>query len=209
MIHNSLGIFGNAYSYTDTSSSNNVSVIVIHEIRKKVVSYLNDERTPCQSMPRREELNTCLQHHIENKIGCQLPWNNGSVDFPRCTESGHYKTFLKIYDEIAKLTEQSIAERTGCLAACQRNEFTVNIVNRAERPSKPGGHFTGYFFYASGRYVEKTYFYVYDWIHLLADLGGYMGLLLGYSLLTMYDGTKNLCKLGLGWKRMAKQHRFN
>ena len=198
MVHNSPGSFGSAYSYTDISSSKNVTVIVIHEISKKVVSYLNDEKTPCQQMPRTVELNTCIQDHIQNDIGCTLPWSNHSSEYPECTASGQYNRFLQTYQEIARLTERSIAERTGCRPSCQRNEFTANIVNRAERPSKPAGFFTCNFFYASGRYVEKTYYYVYDWVHLLADVGGYMGLLLGFSLLSMYDGIMSLCKMGYG-----------
>ena len=113
MVHNSPGSFGSAYSYTDISSSKNVTVIVIHEISKKVVSYLNDEKTPCQPMSRTVELNTCIQDHIKIDIGCTLPWSNDSSEYPECTESGQYNRFLQTYQEIARLTERSIAERTG------------------------------------------------------------------------------------------------
>ena len=252
MIHNSPGNFGGAYSYTDISSSNNVTVFVIHEVSKKVVSYLNDEKTPCQPMPRTVELDTCIQNHLQNEMGCQLPWSKGSSKYPDWTESGQYSRYLQSYQDITRLTERSIAERTGersnrhfgrtcpvvrscetclrlvlkfvpklvsdlhsncllnrtpgCLPSCQRNEFTANVVNRAERPSKPAGFFAVSFFYASGRYVEKTYYYVYDWVHLLADLGGYMGLLLGFSLLSIYDGIKGLCKMcyALAMQRRAQ-----
>ena len=197
MIHNSPGNFGSAFSYTDTSTSN-LSTTTIHEIKKRVVSYVNDERTPCQSMPRKTEMNTCIQQQIENEIGCQLPWNNASSSvFAKCTESGQYEKFLSTYDEIAKLSERSIAERTGCLPSCKRNEFSVNILNRIEIPSEGPSYYSGYFCYASGRYVEKSYYYVYDWFDLLADVGGYMGLLVGYSLLTVYDSIKYFCKKAL------------
>ena len=195
MLHNSPGNFGSTFSYTDTSFSN-FTLTIIHEIKKRAVSYLNDNRTPCQSKPRKTGMNTCIQRHIENEIGCQLPWNNASPT-SRCTESGQYKNFLSTYDEIAKLSEKSIAERTGCLPSCQRNEFTVNILSRIENPSDSGGYYTGYFYYASGRYVEKSYHYVYDMFDLLADVGGYMGLLVGYSLLSVYDSLKFFCKKAL------------
>ena len=197
MLHNSLGNFGSAFSYTDTSSSKS-TVTTIHDIKKREVSYLNDERTPCQSMPRKTEMNTCIQKYIENEIGCQLPWNNASTsDFAKCTESGQYQTFLTTYDNIAKLSERSIAERTGCLPSCQRSEFTVSILNRIVDPFNQEGSYIGYFYYASGRYVEKSYHYDYDLFDLLADVGGYMGLLVGYSLLTVYDSIKYLCKMAL------------
>ena len=196
MLHNSLGNFGSAFSYTDTSASN-FDVTTIHEIKKREVSYLNDERTPCQSMPRKTEMNTCIQQYIEKEIGCQLPWSNASIsDFAKCTEPGQYQAFLTTYDNIAKLSERSIAERTGCLPSCQRSEFTVSILNRIVDPVGEGSYI-GYFYYASGRYVEKSYHYEYDLFDLLADVGGYMGLLVGYSLLTVYDSIKYLSKMAL------------
>ena len=113
MVHNSPGSFGSAYSYTDISSSKNVAVTVIHEILKMEVSYLNDEKTPCQQMPRTEELNTCIQDYIQSEMGCHLPWRNDTSEHPECTEPGQYNRFLQTYQEIARLTERSIAERTG------------------------------------------------------------------------------------------------
>ena len=192
MLHNSLDNFGSTFSYTDTSSSN-FSLTTIHEIKKRQVSYLNDKRTPCQSKPRQAEMNTCIQQYIESEIGCQLPWNNASSS-SACTESHQYQEFLTTYDKIAKLSERSIAERTGCLPSCQRNEFTVKILNRIENPSDTRGYYTGYFYYASGRYMKKSHHYEYDLFDLLADVGGYMGLLVGYSLLSVYDSIKYFCK---------------
>ena len=55
---------------------------------------------------------------------------------------------------------------------------------------------SGYFFYATGKYVEKSYYYTYDWNSFVADVGGYMGLLLGHSLLSYYDVAKLMWKRG-------------
>ena len=41
------------------------------------------------------------------------------------------------------------------------------------------------------RRVTETYV-TYTWPDLLADMGGYMGLLLGWSLLSLYEGGQNL-----------------
>ena len=53
----------------------------------------------------------------------------------------------------------------------------------------------------------KTQYVIYDALAFLADIGGYMGLLLGYSLLSLYKSTApalpwclEKCKDGLGKK---------
>jgi hypothetical protein len=38
-----------------------------------------------------------------------------------------------------------------------------------------------------GRYIERKQYLIYDNSSLIADIGGYLGLLLGYNLLSMYN----------------------
>ena len=71
-----------------------------------------DKRTAL-TLPRMTEIHTCIEHFIEGEIGCQLPWNMDSSDYPKCTDSGQYNAFLWAYDEGAKLSKRTIAERTG------------------------------------------------------------------------------------------------
>ena len=56
-------------------------------------------------------------------------------------------------------------------------------------------------YYAHDKYPVKTQFYIYSTSNLIADFGGYLGLLLGYSLLGFYDTladffeyTRKMCK---------------
>ena len=43
-------------------------------------------------------------------------------------------------------------------------------------------------------FVEEEQYYVHNWYGFLADIGGYMGLLLGSSLLSLYDEAAGLMK---------------
>ena len=165
------------------------------EVQKKDVTYLNDDRTPCQQKPRTEEISTCIQHYIENKMRCQLPWHNQNTTFPQCIKSDQYVEFLNTYLGISSQNEAWIAKVTGCLPSCRRNEFEVKVVNRIEMPPENGKcYYSGMFYYPSGSYKEKTYYYTYEFSDYIADIGGYMGLLLGYSLISFYDGFKYMLK---------------
>ena len=191
MVHNSLYNFGSSLSYLTTSD--NSSYVQLHEISKIEVSYLNDTRTPCQSKTREENMNNCIQHYIENRMGCQLPWHVDKTTLPKCIESGQYQSFLRSYDEIAGLSGYSISKKTGCLPSCKRNEFTVNVRNPIVIPNGLR-QYSGYFYYPGGRYKQKVYHYTYDFTSYIADVGGLMGLFLGYSMLSFYDGLKNAWK---------------
>ena len=43
-------------------------------------------------------------------------------------------------------------------------------------------------------FVEEEQYYIHNWYSFLADIGGYMGLLLGCSLLSLYDEAVGLLK---------------
>ena len=100
MLHNSLYNFGNHMSYT--TFSDNHSWVVLHEIRRTEVTYLNEPRTPCEMKPRKQNMENCVQHYIEDTIGCQLPWNTDRQTLlQNCSENYQYHAFLNSYDEIA------------------------------------------------------------------------------------------------------------
>ena len=49
-----------------------------------------------------------------------------------------------------------------------------------------------YLYYVNSRYDEKEQYIIYDLSSLIADVGGYMGLLLGYSI-------QGMLEMGVGW----------
>lgn len=191
LVHNSMYNYGSALSYTVIN--NNTYEFTVHEIRRNEVSHINDPRTPCQSKPREEEMNTCIQHYIENTIGCQLPWHNSNTTMPKCTESAQYQDFITAYDDIASLDGFSIGRKTGCLPSCTINEFTMHVLNRISNPGQEA-QYDSSFYYTGGRYKQKVFYYTYDFTSYIADVGGLVGLFLGFSMLSVYDEIKGAWK---------------
>ncbi len=52
-------------------------------------------------------------------------------------------------------------------------------------------------YYPSNTYIERTEYFDYGLPSLMADFGGYLGLLMGHSLLSLYDGGKQLTCIGI------------
>ena len=192
MVHNSPHNFGSYYSYT--TIHNNNSWLKVHEIQRKEVTYFNDPRTPCLSKAREESMNKCIQHYIENEIGCQLPWNKGKTQLPRCIEKEQYQSFLDTSERISRLSGFSIANKTGCLPSCKIHEYTMAVQDFFPVEFSGAATFDGYFFFPGGQYWEKVYHYNYDFTSYIADVGGLVGLFLGFSMLGCYDGLKNAYK---------------
>ena len=48
--------------------------------------------------------------------------------------------------------------------------------------------------FSSQRYTELVHYYTYEWSSFIADVGGFLGLLLGYSVLSIYDEAKLLLR---------------
>ncbi len=114
---------------------------------------------------------------------------------PACTTSEQYKEYLGQFSEIVKLSENSISTRTGCLPNCARSEFRARVASSwhtvAPNDTVSGKKvITKIFNHPSGRYRERTYYYTYEWTSFVADVGGYLGLLLGHSVLSFYDIAK-------------------
>ena len=59
----------------------------------------------------------------------------------------------------------------------------------------------------NSRYIEYAQYLTYDRKSLVADFGGYLGLLLGSSLLTFYDLFKRWTSVAISWikNKMSKK----
>ena len=93
------------------------------------------------------------------------------------------------------MDENGIHSLTGCLASCNKDEFQAELseMQVEEEDTWAGTGVTDkrslkvFVHFLNGRYEEKEQYIIYDSNSMIADIGGYMGLLLGYSLLSIYE----------------------
>ena len=92
----------------------------------------------------------------------------------------------------------TIFEMTGCLSACEKDKFEVRMSQIKETSwnltASPDGD-VDLWLYISMRdtsYVEEEQYVIYDLNSFIADVGGYMGLLLGSSVLSLFDEIESL-----------------
>ena len=84
--------------------------------------------------------------------------------------------------------EVDIVDQTGCLPHCERDEISLHEIEDESRSWKQTKYptLTMIFLFEDGTYQFQEEYVVYDFNDFIADVGGYLGLLLGHSVLSIY-----------------------
>ena len=121
------------------------------------------------------------------KIGCKLPWDIwSSEDFNFCSEVDELRSFSIVYDIMYIEDLYLIINRTGCPKPCQYIEY--KLVGKEQSPH--GGNFEFLSFKTKEEVVIEKELTSYSGLSLLADLGGSLGMYLGFSFLMVWDAAE-------------------
>ena len=108
----------------------------------------------------------------------------------RCQDPSALKEWKAIWQKLVTMDEQELYKETGCMAKCQRKELAMNKVFDGEVAKTNDSIILVAMFYPNGRYREGRQYYTYDINTFLSDFGGYLGLLLGYSIASILEMTQ-------------------
>ena len=134
-------------------------------------------------------------------LGSRMPWQPTNASMTLCSKHTELQKNLQIWHNIYNTNEHKFQEETGCIAPCTRQEFKTKMIYQDTEDSREDIlHLE--MFYANTKHQVREQYYTYDWIDLFSDFGGYMGLLLGASLLTFYDLARGIYSRGCETKSM-------
>ena len=124
----------------------------------------------------------------------------------KCDMNATKERFMALTDEFLKMGEEQLVQRTGCLTPCQydfhvslrtcvkridvrRTEFKAQVMINTpiNFPLWPKDSLIVQFTFTGTTYLERIEYLVYGMTNFIADVGGYLGLLLGHSILSLYD----------------------
>ena len=167
--------------------------------------YQDDERCITEEEQEKHEngqvdMHKCLEEYMDSKMDCTLPWlaENGALDHgSMCQYPEEYDTYVKLYSEVMNFDSGSISSVANCTPSCKRTGYSMKHVMTYEKKweNKWQNSTTIHFYFGKDRFTVKRQYYTYDFQNFLADFGGYLGLLLGYSILGFYDTLVKLVKL--------------
>ena len=166
-------------------------------ITKSHVKAIDQPTRPCTNEAPSLSTSKCLANFIERKIGC-TPNIQGS-QYPKglpCNTKSQLLDLANITMLFQEADENEVYEMTGCLSACEKDLYRVSADPIQKEFVAFGGkcEYHVKFKIMDRSYEEEEQYIIYDTDSFFADLGGFMGLLLGTSLISIYKGLENLLK---------------
>ena len=170
---------------------------VTFKVAKTVTISRSTEERPCYESDSNQTLSLCIEAFLDRTLGCSLPWHKNKTR-RICSGSDDFEAFQKISDVLEDVKESELLTMTGCQPPCVREDFTLKeayqtqALDKTEHEAKKGAQV--YFYFSSGAYLVNREVAMYSMSNLVADIGGYLGLLLGVSCFSVFDTLEKLIK---------------
>ena len=130
-----------------------------------------------------------MKDHMYSNINCTLPWvaEANDKDWQLCSSPAEYDLFYAtVMGGFYHHNSAYIENVAKCYPCCNRVGYSAKLDWNGKDPTLID-EWRLRIYFAKDEFPVKEQFYIYDSANLIADFGGYLGLLLGYSLLGSYD----------------------
>ena len=180
-------------------------------ITKTLIKTLDRPAQRCD--PENKDTNTsaCIAGFVARQIGCNpMIYGSQYSGTPPCTTNSELMAMVNSSKLLEHSDGNEIHELTGCLSPCKKYRYSLSSaplrshpISWASRVEECQLHLD--FVMVDNSYNEEEDYVIYDVNSFIADVGGYMGLLLGSSLLSVYMSIEDVVKRILTNARARKE----
>ena len=159
------------------------------EIGKQIdIININKSNYSCDE-ENSKRLMDCMENYYSQKLGCKLPWalnnniKNDSINL--CKGKEKFKEFKNLAMNILKSDQRKELINEDCFKPnCMQRSWEVKKDNYMHQKNKNGNLVTGfkYEIFQPAKVLVRKEVKFYTIINFFAEVGGYLGLLLGESL---------------------------
>ena len=175
---------------------------------------MNRPQSPCVKTPE-YNFALCVERSIATKTGCKPYWNqfnvNGEVELPICENTSMLNRYSNINMEFQEMPREELVNASNCLMPCSYLEYTVSLcmkkvikigivlrftyylLNLAfqikQNPLKVGKEnatFAGVLPVLDAKVRVLTEKEAYPILSFVADVGGILGLFIGFNFLMVW-----------------------
>ena len=138
----------------------------------------------------------CFDEFYMMKLNCSFPWLKSQNDkYPKCGAKHKVNDLVNLINEVNRGTPDIIEEigDFGCNEQnCQQTNWEISSWQNINLKEKPGLSYLKLTFPSSKKVLIMEESLAYTKLDLLADIGGYAGIFIGASILTLYDAALSL-----------------
>ena len=152
---------------------------------------LNRPANPCEEDIEYNFV-ACVKESFSKEVGCRLPFDHLSDQArPVCETIKQYSRFENLYAKITDKATKSIETTTKCKKPCNYNEFRFEGSPTFASPNLIKEYSSSFaLWYVSTQTTLEVEEEVYPWTSLVAEFGGTLGLFLGVSFMTLWEGAQ-------------------
>ena len=159
------------------------------DIRRSEINALDKQSQRCDLSD--DAVSLCVERFVEKHLNCSLKRLFSNSKLGTCNKTKWDTSVFgtsklsELMMKIGKLDEREIFEATGCMPGCSKSKFELLTIfqDRIYDGSKVAELS---FLYPTGEYDLWEEYHIYNWGSFIPDVGGYLGLLLGCSVLSLY-----------------------
>ena len=184
----------------------NFSSIVQIDIKRSEIKALDKPWQRCDPSENEPSVSKCVEERlVEKYLNCSLKRLMSNPMLSICKYSKVSST-ANMLSRMNRMDEREIFEMTGCKPGCSKSKIKLIPIYQDNMIDNDKREALIQFYYSSGEYDLYEEYYIYNFGTFIADVGGYLGLLLGYSILSMYHSTIPVLMSSVTWlvKRLVR-----
>ena len=175
------------------------------KITKTHIKALDKPAQRCSERSVNENTSACLARFVEKQLGCNSKiLGSQHSKAPQCTTKSQLMALVNLSKVLEDAHENKIFKMTGCLSSCDKLQYSLSVepllVEKLEWYEDEVEHCQVHLKLQmlDSSYKEEEQYVIYDTASFIADVGGYMGLLLGSSLLSLYMAIEACLRKAVG-----------
>ena len=161
-------------------------------ISRSNLKAINQPSELCSNDLRTLSASKCIAKFIDEQLGCDTRIHGRTYNQKAgCNNTSQLYELANISKKLEETDANTVYQITGCLSTCDKFEY--HKIDSTQVAARKPPHDTYLDFrIMDASYQEMEQYILYDFDSFIADVGGFMGLLLGFSALSIYNAVETL-----------------
>ena len=134
----------------------------------------------------------CLNNYYASKLNCALPWvhadkGDNQEHTVLCDGKDKFEEFKNLTMSIGEFEATNELEKMGCIISnCQQKSWNIETTTKMKNPFNPNTTHPWFIFSHKTKVLLRNEIELYTVSSFFAEIGGYLGLFLGESMISYF-----------------------